>query len=255
MPREIRIIGLQTVPEVRPGDDLARLILDASKREDVGIEDGDIVIVAQKVVSKAEGRFVWLKDVIPSDEAKRLAEKVGRDPRLVEVILNESTEIVKAERGYLITRTKHGIVCANAGVDHSNVLGRDDVVLLLPKDPDTSAERIRSRLKELTGKVVGVLITDTYGRPLREGQINMAIGIAGVKPFKDYRGTIDSMGYLLRVKNIAVADELASAAELIMGQARERIPVAIVKGLGELVTIERMTAKNLNMPKERWLFR
>lgn len=255
IPRKITIIGLETIPEVKPGDDIAKLILEAIKRENIELDDGDIIVIAQKIISKAENRFVDLNNVLTSIEAFRLARILDKDPRLIELILKESSEVVKTERGHIIVTTKHGITCANAGIDASNVKGTEDVVLLLPEDPDASAEKIRQQILQLTGKKVGVIISDTYGRPLREGQINMAIGASGVRLFKDYRGKPDMKGYTLKVKNIAVAEELASAAELVMGQATEKIPVAIIKGLSELITDEKVSARSLNMPKEKWLFR
>ena len=255
IPREIAIIGLETIPEVKPGDNIARLILEAAQREGIEIDDGDIIVIAQKIVSKAENRFVNLNSVLASMEAFKLARILDRDPRLIELILRESSEVVKTERGHIIATTKHGITCANAGIDTSNVRGTEEVVLLLPEEPDKSAEEVRRQISELTGRRVGVIISDTYGRPLREGQVNMAIGASGVKIFKDYRGKPDMKGYVLRVKNIAVADEIASAAELVMGQATEKIPVVVIKGLSELVTNEEVSARTLNMPREKWLFR
>jgi len=253
MPREIRIYGLTTIPEIGPGDDLARIICEAAEREGVGIKDGDVVVVVSKAVSKAEGRYVELSKVEVSEEARRLAEVTGKDPRLVEVILRESRKVVKVAKSHLIVKTRHGFVCANAGVDRSNVKGTGDVVLLLPVDPDASARRIREGIERLTGKRVAVVITDTHGRPLREGQIDVAIGLSGFPAFKDYRGTADIKGYVLRVKRIAIADEVASAAELVKGSGGEGIPVAIIRGLNYEWSND--TAKSLAMPEAKWLFK
>ncbi len=253
MARTIVVYGLTTIPEIGPGDDLARVIVEAAEREGVGIESGDVIVVSSKVVSKAEGRFVKLRDVKPSGEALRLAAGLGKDPRLVEVVLRESRRVVKAERGHLIVETRHGFVCANAGVDKSNVRGVGDVVLLLPVDPDESARRIREGIERLTGERVAVVITDTHGRPLREGQVDVAVGLSGLPAFRDYRGLRDLAGYTLRVKRTALADEVAAAADLVKGGGAEAIPVAIVRGLDYRESEE--SAGELAMPEEKWLFR
>lgn len=253
MAREIRIIGLESIPEIGPGDDIAKLIVETAKREGVGIENGDVIVIASKIVAKTERRVIYLSRITPSKRAIKLSTITGKDPRLVEVILRESRRIIKATRGHLIVETKHGMVCANAGVDRSNVAGRDDIVLTLPEDPDKSAREIRRRLHELTGCNVAVVITDTQGRPLREGQIDVAIGISGIKAFRDYRGSKDLKGYTLKIKRIAIVDEIASAAELVMGNGSEGIPIAIVKGLN--FDKDHDNARVLNMPEEKWLFR
>lgn len=250
----LRIIGLETIPDVKPGDDVASLIVNSCIQEGVNIDDGDIIVIAQKIVSKAEGRILNTNSLKPSSEAEKLSKTTGKDAGFIEAILRESKEVVKTAPGHLITVTRHGIVCANAGIDRSNVSGLENIVTLLPIDPDVSAENIRKKLETLTGKKVAVVISDTHGRPLRNGQINVAIGLSGIDPFKDYRGMKDLAGYTLHVKNIAIADELASAAELVMGQAQERIPVAIVKGL-KIKIKNGCNAKTLNMPKENWLFK
>ncbi|RLE93637.1 MAG: coenzyme F420-0:L-glutamate ligase [Thermoprotei archaeon] len=254
MPIEVKIIGLENFPLVREGDDLGLLIVETAKKNNVEIADGDIIVVSSKIVSKAEGRVVKLSEIVPSEKALKIAEITGKDPRLVEVILRESIKVVKAVRGHLIVTTKHGLVCANAGVDKSNVAGTSEIVALLPENPDESARKIRKRIRELTGKNVAVIITDTYGRPLREGHINMAIGAAGIEVFKDYRGTEDLFGYILRVKRIAIADEIASAAELVMGNGAEGIPVAVIKGL-KYKASDKASARELNMPENKWLFK
>ena len=227
MPSEVRVIPVKGLPEVREGDDLAALILDKA-RAGPGIEAGDVVVVTQKIVSKAEGRVVSLEDVTPSAEAERLGVATEKDPRLVELILRESNRVVRQRGPVLITETKHGFVCANAGIDASNV-GREGLVSLLPEDPDRSAAAIRGALRERIGADVAVIITDTFGRPWREGHTNVAIGLAGMLPFVDYVGQSDPHGYELRVSTLAVADELAAAAELVHGKL-EAVPVAVIRG-------------------------
>lgn len=222
----IEIIGVRGIPEVEPGMDVAALIADAARQ--TPIRDGDVVVVTHKIVSKSEGQLVDLRTVTPSDLAKRIAEQFNKDPRQVDVVLRESARIVRMERGIIICETRHGFICANAAVDASNVAGGQSVVLL-PSDPDASAARIRAVLKERIAVDVAVIITDTFGRPWRNGLVNVAIGVAGMNPLTDYRGQSDPYGYDLRVTILAVADELASAAELVMGKV-DNVPVAIVRG-------------------------
>ncbi len=246
---ELRVIGLEGLPEVRPGDDLAELIA-AAAGDGPGLAAGDIVVVTQKIVSKAEGRLVWLDDVTPSPEAERLARETDKDPRLAELILRESTRIVRQREGVLITETRHGFVCANAGIDASNV--GEGYVSLLPEDPDRSAAAIRSGIAARTGLEPAVIISDTFGRPWREGHVNMAVGVAGMAPFVDYVGQVDPHGYELRVSTLAVADELAGAAELVMGKL-SGVPVAIVRGYEYPQGCG--TAREMVRPPERDLFR
>lgn len=248
----IRIIPVTGMPVIKEGDDLGLLICEAAARQGTPIEDGDIIIVTHVVVSRAEGSVVNLDSISPSEFAKTVAENLGKDPALVEVILRESRSIVRMGGGHIIAETKHGFICANAGVDKSNVPGERNVALL-PRDPDLSARRIRERIREITGRDVAVIISDTHGRPLREGEINVAIGVAGIKPIRDRRGERDLFGYVLKVKRTAVADELASAAELIIGQADEGIPVAIIRGY-HYERSEEATARELIMPREKDLF-
>lgn len=250
----LRVIGLETIPDIKPGDDIAELIINSCIQEGVDIDDGDVIVVSQKIVSKSEGRILDINSLKPSSEAVKLSETTGKDARFIEAVLMESREVVKAAPGHLITITRHGITCANAGIDKSNVSGSENIVTLLPIDPDVSAGKIRRRIEILTGRRVAVIISDTHGRPLRNGQINVAIGLSGINPFKDYRGMKDLAGYTLSIKNIALADEVASAAELVMGQAKEKIPVAIVKGLGVKIE-DNHTAGELNMDREKWLFK
>jgi coenzyme F420-0:L-glutamate ligase / coenzyme F420-1:gamma-L-glutamate ligase len=224
----VRLIGLRGVPEVQPGVDIATLALAAADESDVVLEDGDVLVVTQKVVSKAEGCLVDLREIEPSDLAQRFAERWGKDARYVEVVLRESTRIVRMDRGIIIAQTRHGFVCANAGVDASNV-GGGDVACVLPRDPDGSARALREELRRRTGRDVAVIISDSFGRPWRVGIVNVAIGVAGMAPLLDYRGRPDDFGRMMSVSVLAIADELASAAELVSGKVN-RCPFVIVRG-------------------------
>ena len=228
-PPELRVFGVAGIPEVHPGDDLAALIVDAADGQGTPLAEGDILVVTQKVVSKAEGAVVDLGDVEPSALARSFARQWDKDPRHVEVVLRESRRIVRMDRGVIIAETMHGFVCANAGVDASNIPG-DDRVSLLPRDPDASAQRIREAIRGRTGVTAAVLVSDTFGRPWREGATNVAIGVAGMRPLRDYRGQQDPHGYLLRVSVAAWADELAGATDLVQGKTAG-VPVAIIRGL------------------------
>jgi coenzyme F420-0:L-glutamate ligase/coenzyme F420-1:gamma-L-glutamate ligase len=228
MAEALQILPLHGLPEIRPGDDLAGLLLAAAAQRGPRIETGDIVVVAQKAVSKAEGRLVRLSTVTPSPFAVAYAETFDKDPRHVEVVLRESRRVVRMDHGVLIVETYEGLVCANAGVDASNVEG-EDVLCLLPEDSDASAARLRSAVEDRTGSRVAVIITDTFGRPWRDGQTNVAIGVSGMNPLRNYVGQVDQYGYELRVTLLCVADEIASAAELVMGKI-DRVPVALVRG-------------------------
>jgi coenzyme F420-0:L-glutamate ligase / coenzyme F420-1:gamma-L-glutamate ligase len=241
--KELRVLAVEGLPEVREGDDLGALIAGAAE-----LEEGDIVVVAQKVVSKAEGRVVALDDVEPSRFAEAIS--VDRDPRHTEVILSETARMVRLRPPLLIAETRHGLVCASAGVDASNT-PETGTLVLLPKDPDASAERIRMRLRELTGLSVGVLVTDSFGRAWREGTTDVAIGAAGLRVLLDLRGVRDPTGYELQATTIAVADEIAGAAELVMGKT-DRVPAAVVRGLD---LAGSATARDLLMPPARDLFR
>jgi coenzyme F420-0:L-glutamate ligase/coenzyme F420-1:gamma-L-glutamate ligase len=222
------VLGVTGIPEVRPGDDLSRLIVECADHQGTPLRGGDLIVVGQKVVSKAEGRLVALADVHPSPAATTMAAQLGRDPRLVEVIFRESRRIVRMDRGVLIAETHHGWVCANAGVDQSNV--ERDCVALLPEDPDRSARRLREAIRERAAVDVGVIVADTFGRPWREGLTNVAIGVAGMAALRSYLGERDPAGRPLQATILAVADEVASAAEPVMGKL-DRIPAAIVRGL------------------------
>lgn len=247
MTRGYRVVPLEGIPEVEEGDDLAELLAEAAGRAG-GLEDADVVVVAQKVVSKAEGRVVRLEDIEPSAEALELAG--DRDPRHVEAILRESAQVVRVRPPLIIAETRHGYVCASAGVDASNAKGEGTLVLL-PLDPDASAARLRERLRELTGADVGVVVSDSFGRPFRQGTTDVALGVAGITPLRDLRGVRDSLGYELRATQIAVADELAGAAELVLGKV-DRIPAALVRGL-DLRGPGR--GADIPIPEERDLFR
>ncbi len=229
MKPRIEIIPIPVVPDIKAGDNLDIIILESMNNANEFLSEGDIVVVAQKVISKAEGRLIDLKLVNPSEKSLQIAKQNDKDPRLIELILNESVDILRLARGILIVETKRGLICANAGVDQSNVEKSNDYAALLPDDADLSARELRHSLKRKTGIDVAVVITDTFGRPFREGQINVAIGIAGIQPIKSYIGTLDMYGKKLKVTEIAVVDEIASAAELQMGKS-ERIPVVIIRG-------------------------
>ena len=232
--------ALAGLPELRSGDDLAGLIATAANDAGAPLADGQLVVVAHKAVSKCEGAVVSLSDVQPSRRARELAAEAEaatgqpRDARAVQVVLDESTAIVRAERGVLICRTRHGYVCANAGVDASNAAD-DDTLILLPRDPDRSAREIRARLRRLTGARVGVLITDSFGRAWRHGQVDVAIGLAGMRPLDDWRGRSDARGMQLRATWLALADAAAALAELVRAKDSEQ-PVVVVDGLAPFLT-------------------
>ncbi len=223
----LTVFGIGDMPEIRPGDDLASLALAAAAAQGTPLEGGDVVVLSQKAVSKAEGRLVQLADVTPSPLAVEVGRSQKKDPRLIEVILRESRRIVRMDRGILITETRQGQICANAGVDQSNVgLGW---ACLLPEDPDASARAFAGRVRTALGIDVAVIVADTFGRPWREGLVNVAVGVAGLRPLQTYLGVPDAHGYTLQATILAIADELAAAAELVMGKL-DRVPVAVVRG-------------------------
>jgi coenzyme F420-0:L-glutamate ligase / coenzyme F420-1:gamma-L-glutamate ligase len=224
---DVRLIRLSGLPEIRRGDDLPEQIINAGRKARLHFENGDVLVVAQKIVSKAEGAVVHLGTVEPSRQARAIAERQKKDPRLVEVILKESRRLVRTDP-VLIAETRHGYVCANAGVDHSNVPG-GDAVTLLPRDPDRSAKTLAAVLRKRTGKRIAVIISDTFGRPWRLGLTNVAIGAAGLPVLLDLRGERDRTGKPLQATILAVADDLATAAGLVMGKA-EGIPAVVVRG-------------------------
>lgn len=247
----IQITSIRVSNDIRLYNDLSAIILAAISHSQIEIQNDDILVVTHKIVSKAEGRVIDLASIKPSTKAIRMAKEHDKDPRIMELILNESTQILRAKNGIIISETKHGFVCANAGVDQSNVEG--DTAVLLPVAPDESASRLQDAVKKKIGKEIAVVITDTFGRTFRNGQTNVAIGIAGINPIKSYIGTYDMYGRKLRVTEIAVADEIASAAELVMGKA-EGTPVAIVRGYN-FERASRSSVKSLLRAKERDLFR
>lgn len=223
----IQLFGLRGTPEVQPGDDLARLAQESATASGVTLQSGDVLVVTQKIVSKAEGCLVDLATVEPSDLARRFADRWKKDPRYVEVVLRESARLVRMDRGLIISETRHGFVCANAGVDASNVAG--ELACLLPLDPDASAAALRDTLRSRLGIDLAVLISDSFGRPWRYGITNIAIGVAGLAPLTDYRGTPDDFGRVMQASILAVADELAAAAELVSGKVN-RCPFVVVRG-------------------------
>jgi coenzyme F420-0:L-glutamate ligase/coenzyme F420-1:gamma-L-glutamate ligase len=249
----IEIIPIPIVPDIKTGDKLDLIILESVSNANEFLSKGDIVVVAQKVISKAEGRLIDLKLVNPQEKSLQIAKQNDKDPRLIELILNESVDILRLARGIIIAETKRGLICANAGVDQSNVENSNHYAALLPEDADLSARELRHSLKRKTGIDVAVVITDTFGRPFREGQINVAIGIAGIQPIKSYIGTMDMYGRKLKVTEIAVVDEIASAAELQMGKS-ERIPVVIIRGYVYQM-VENSSLSQLLRSKEKDLFR
>lgn len=250
-PPTLHVLGVPGLPEVEAGDDLVSLITKAVRAVPLEVAARDVFVITQKVVSKAEGRLVRLDTVEPSALARQWS--AGKDPRVVELTLREAVRVVRMDRGVLIAETRRGLVCANAGVDTSNV--PDGWAALLPDDPDASARRIRDGLSAAFGCAVAVIVTDTFGRPWREGQTNVAIGLAGLSPILDHRGLTDGHGHRLQATAIAVADELASAAELVMGKTRG-VPVAVVKGAGELgLIIGDGSARDLRRRPEEDLFR
>ena len=244
----VEVLPVEGIPEVRPGDDQPELIARAAGED---LRAGDILVVTHKVVSKAEGRLVDLRGIEPSALAKGFAARYERDPRQIEVVLRESRRIVRMDRGLIIAETHHGFVCANAGVDVSNVPGKD-MICLLPVDPDASAARLREALATRSGCDLAVIVSDSFGRPWREGITDIAIGVSGMNPLADYRGQRDPHGHPLEASVLAVADELAAAAELVMGKTAG-IPVAIVRGYP--YEGGSGTGKDLLIPPERDLFR
>ncbi|HET7340523.1 MAG TPA: coenzyme F420-0:L-glutamate ligase [Methylomirabilota bacterium] len=250
MPPRYEVIGIEGIGEVRPGDDVARLVLDAAARQRTPVAAGDVVVLSQKILSKSENRLLRLSGITPSTMATTFAVELGRDPRLIEVILRESRRIVRMDRGVLVTETHHGWVCANAGVDQSNV--DTDMVALLPQDPDRSARAFRDAVRAATGHDVHVIVADTFGRPWREGLVNIAIGVAGFAPLRSYLGERDPAGRPLQATILAIADELAAAAEPVMGKL-DRIPAVIVRGLALAASEEG--SKSLLRDPARDIFR
>lgn len=249
------LTAVPDIPHIQPGDDIAEVILAALATARLTLQDSDILVIAQKIISKAEGRSVNLADVTAGERAREVAAQTGKDPRLVELILQESDEISRLREGVLIVRHRLGFTSANAGIDRSNVSqpSGEERVLLLPLDPDGSAAVIRAVLEARSGVQVGVIVSDTHGRPFRQGNVGVAIGVAGLPALWDRRGEFDLYGYELQHTTIAVADEIAAAAGLLMGQASEGLPVVLVRGL-QLPPVEGK-AQDLVRPKEMDLYR
>ena len=224
-----QIIPILIHDDIGIGDDVAGIIIKSISEKNESLRENDVIVITHKIISKAEGKITDLSRIIPSEQSIKISSDTGKDPRLIELIISQSNEIIKIERDIIITETKHGFVCANAGIDASNVGNLSNHVILLPDNPDESARKIRNDIKSRTNMNVSVIISDTFGRPFRKGQVNIAIGIAGMDPIKSYIGKTDMYGNILRVTEIAIADEIASAAELVMGKS-SRIPVAIVRG-------------------------
>ena len=248
---QITVIGICGIPEVQENEDLTAIILKAISNQGVLLERGDIVVVTQKIISKAEGRTVDLIDIEPSPFALTIGRNPGSDPRHIEIVLRESRRIVRMDRGIIIAETFHGFICANAGVDASNVPG-ESCVTLLPHDSDKSADEIREKLEKHTGFPVSVIVSDTFGRPWREGTTNVAIGVSGISPLKDYRGTEDEHGYELKVSVAAWADEIAGCADLVLGKT-DGIPVALVRGIDYTPCMASISL--LLRPPEKDMFR
>lgn len=255
MLHQMTLTAVPNIPLIQEGDDLTAFIMRGLASADFSLQEGDIVVVAQKVVSKAEGRRVRLNEVQPGPEAVALAERMGKNPRLVQVILGETREIVRAAGAVLVVEQRNGLICANAGVDRSNVDQDADseTVLLLPLDPDTSARHLRDRLLELTGVRVAVIVNDSHGRPWRAGAAGVAIGVAGIAPLEDRRGERDLFGYELQHTIVALADQVAAAASLLQGQGDEGRPVVVVRGVS--YEAREASASEILRPKHQDLFR
>lgn len=249
----IELLALPHIPLIQPGDDLPGIVLRAAQGGGLRFGEGDVLAVAQKIVSKAEGRLVFLPDVSPSPRAEELAVVTGKDPRLVEVVLSESAEVLRARPGLLVVEHRLGFICANAGVDQSNVAGSDQWALLLPADPDASARRLRDAIHAATGCRVAIIICDSHGRAWRFGVVGVAIGVAGLRPVSDLRGQPDLTGRPLQITEVGAADEIAAAAGLLMGQAGEGTPVVLVRG-APFVAGEG-TLSEILRPREKDLFR
>ena len=252
---EIRVIGIENIPLVDEGDDIAALILKAISDESIEVENDDIIVIAETIISKAEGNKIILESIEPSLKALEIAEKTGKEPQLVEAIIEKSNEIIKVGPDFIISETKHGFVCANAGIDESNV--EKGIATPIPEDPDKSAEIIRKKIEKTVQKEIVVIISDTQGRAFREGAIGTAVGISGMDPLWDRKGEKDLYDRELQTTSIAVADELASAASILMGQADEGIPIVIIRGVSYVQNLRnnKGTSKDLIRPKKYDVFR
>jgi coenzyme F420-0:L-glutamate ligase / coenzyme F420-1:gamma-L-glutamate ligase len=253
---KLEVIPISIPSEIKPNDNLIDIILSSLHKSDslgIKIKNKDILVIAQKIISKQEGMFVELARVIPSKQALEIKKSVDKDPRLIELILQESRKIIKIFNKTMIVETNQGFICANAGIDQSNVSKNQDRVLLLPRNPDQTASRIRREIKRKTGKEIAVIISDTFGRPFRNGQTNVAIGVSGVKPIKSYIGKKDMYGNVLKVTEIAIADEIAGASELVMGKSN-KIPAVIIRGFNFTIA-RKSNIKDLNRREKLDMFR
>lgn len=255
MAKSVTYHAVSGIPLIAPGDDLAALIVDSLNAAQLPLISGDIVVVAQKIVSKAENRYVALKDVVPSEKARTLADQIGKDARYIEVVLSESEEVVRHRPNVMIVAHRLGFVMANAGIDQSNIEHADDEerVLLLPRDPDGAAGELKARFDKVFGAEVGVIINDSFGRPWRNGVVGVALGAAGLPSLLDMIGAPDMFGRPMQMTEIAVADEIAAGASLLMGQAAEGLPVVVVRGLA--FNAASRPASTLVRPRERDMFR
>lgn len=253
MTARLCLFAIQGIPLIEPGDDLGQIIVERAAAQGDPLRDRDVVVVAQKIVSKAEGRIVRLSEVQVTPEAQHLAAQTAKDPRLVQVILSDSNRVEKVARNLIIVEQRQGLVCANAGVDHSNVSEDPDLVTLLPLDSDASATRLRQRIRDLAGADVAVIVNDSHGRAFRNGIVSVAIGVAGMLPLEDRRGEHDMFGYELLVTITAQADQVACAASIVQGQANERQPVVVVRGLD--YRAGQGSAQELVRAREQDLFR
>ena len=252
----LTLTPLLNFPLIRQDDNLADILVKSLQETQIELHDNDIIVLAQKIVSKSEGRMVNLATVTPSQHAIELAQKADKDPRVMELMLQESNEVLRIRIGTIIVEHKLGFVCANAGIDHSNVMSggnTEDYVLLLPEDPDRSARNIREKIKQTTGKTIGVMIIDSHGRAWRNGTVGICIGLSGLPAIVDERGWKDLFGYALKITIVGVADELAAAASLVMGQAAEGIPAVHVRGFP--YSLGEGSLKDLIRPKEQDMFR
>jgi len=252
---QLVLTALPHIPLIQPGDDLAAIVLRGLRDANIELQNDDVLVLAQKIVSKAEGRMVRLRDVTPSPRALELARQSGKDARFCEVVLWDTREILRVRVGLIIVETKHGWVCANAGVDRSNVAPHDENewVLRLPEDADASAQRLRERVRALTARDVGIIINDSHGRAWRNGAVGVAIGVAGIPAVEDLRGKPDLFGYLLQVTTVGLADQIASAASLLQGQANEGRPIVHVRGVP--MTRREGSAREIVRAREQDLFR
>jgi len=247
----LEIIGIDELPEIKEGDDLTRLFLEAVEEQNLELEDGDAIVFTSKIIAKSEGRVVDLSSVRVSGEAERIAKATEKDPRIVQLVLNEAKAIVRMMKNHVIVETKHGFVCANAGVDESNVA--EGKAVLLPKDPQKSARQLKDEIEERSGKAISVLISDSFGRAFRDGVTGICVGVSGIPALVDRRGEEDRFGKIAQITKEAIADEICAAANLVMGEFKEGVPIAIVRGL----TLERCESdvQELLFNKEDDLFR